>query len=139
MSRIKSYTVACIYCKKEFYPYSESKRKYCSIQCQQDLTKDNRIEEWLAGQKTAPKRKTLQYFLTKRDTYKCSVCSIKDWNGKNIVLEIDHIDGNSSNDLPENLRFICSNCHSQTSTFKGRNKGNGRWSRRQRFKKGKSW
>jgi ssDNA-binding Zn-finger/Zn-ribbon topoisomerase 1 len=42
---------------------------------------------------------------------------MNEWNGKSIVLEIDHIDGNSENNSPENLRFICPNCHSQLLSY----------------------
>lgn len=54
--------------------------------------------------------------------YKCNSCGISKWNNLPIVLELDHIDGNSHNHLKENLRFLCPNCHSQTSTYCGKNK-----------------
>ena len=54
---------------------------------------------------------------------KCSKCGLGTvWNNEPIVLELDHIDGDKSNNLLENLRVICPNCHSQTPTFRGRNK-----------------
>lgn len=49
---------------------------------------------------------------------------------KPLMLEVDHINGRNDINTSENLRLLCSNCHSQTPTFKARNKGNGRESRR---------
>ena len=54
--------------------------------------------------------------------YKCSVCGIKDWNGKSLVLQLDHINGDNRDNRIENLRFLCPNCHSQTETFCGKKK-----------------
>lgn len=47
----------------------------------------------------------------------CSECGIAEWNGKPLVLNLDHIDGNSFNHQLINLRILCPNCHSQTPTF----------------------
>lgn len=55
--------------------------------------------------------------------YKCSCCGIINWNGKPITLQLDHIDGNPHNHVLSNLRLLCPNCHSQTDTYCGRNKG----------------
>lgn len=52
----------------------------------------------------------------------CSCCKITDWNNKNLVMHLDHIDGNSHNHKLDNLRMLCPNCHSQTETYCGRNK-----------------
>lgn len=52
----------------------------------------------------------------------CSSCKLVEWLGKPIPLELDHIDGDNSNNSLENLRLLCPNCHAQTSTYRGKNK-----------------
>jgi 5-methylcytosine-specific restriction endonuclease McrA len=64
--------------------------------------------------------------LVEQRGYSCECCGISEWQGKPIVLECDHIDGNHKNNTPENLRLICPNCHSQTETYKNKNIGKGR-------------
>lgn len=49
--------------------------------------------------------------------YKCAICGIDKWNGKTLSLEIDHINGVNNDNRLENLRFLCPNCHSQTTTY----------------------
>lgn len=63
-------------------------------------------------------RKSLKKRLKDYKPYSCEVCSLQPfWNGKKLTLQIDHIDGDSWNNLIENLRFICPNCHTQTDTY----------------------
>ena len=57
-------------------------------------------------------------------TNKCEECGIVDWNGKKINMELDHIDGERTNHMRYNLRLLCPNCHSQTETYRGKNKKN---------------
>jgi Zn finger protein HypA/HybF involved in hydrogenase expression len=59
--------------------------------------------------------------------YKCIKCGCNGlWQGETIVLDLDHINGDNTDNRLENLRFLCPNCHSQTSTYKGRNKNTGK-------------
>lgn len=57
---------------------------------------------------------------------KCNKCGIDSWNGKPITLELEHKDGNHHNNERENLECLCPNCHSQTDTWRGKNKKNKR-------------
>lgn len=53
--------------------------------------------------------------------YECSVCGqLPMWNNLPLVLQVDHIDGDCTNNVLPNLRWICPNCHTQTGTFAGK-------------------
>ncbi len=53
---------------------------------------------------------------------KCYSCGIEPfWNGTDLSLQLDHINGNNRDNRIENLRILCPNCHSQTETFAGKN------------------
>ena len=48
----------------------------------------------------------------------CSECGLKPiWNKKKLTIQLDHIDGDRTNNSLLNLRLLCPNCHSQTPTF----------------------
>jgi 5-methylcytosine-specific restriction endonuclease McrA len=56
--------------------------------------------------------------------YECGLCRCDGtWLGMPLTLEVDHIDGDYRNNLIDNLRFLCPNCHRQTPSFAGRSKG----------------
>ena len=58
---------------------------------------------------------------------KCSICGIPpNWNGMELTLILDHIDGDASNDSENNLRFVCPNCDSQLETYKSKNRNSAR-------------
>jgi hypothetical protein len=56
--------------------------------------------------------------------YVCAECGqLPEWNGKPLILQVHHINGDPTDSRPENLQFLCPNCHTQTDTFAGRNCG----------------
>ena len=55
---------------------------------------------------------------------KCNRCKISEWLGEKLTLEVEHIDGNHTNNERTNLEALCPNCHSLTPTWRGRNKSN---------------
>lgn len=77
-------------------------------------------------------RKFRRYYLQKYK-HQCFICKRYKWNGQEIPLVLDHIDGKSNNWNVVNLRLICGNCDMQLPTYKNKNKGFGRAYRRNRY------
>lgn len=82
----------------------------------------------ILGQVSGPV--ALRAWLIRERGRRCERCGNTHWLTQPIPLELDHINGNSTINMPDNIRLLCANCHSLTPTFKARNKGNGRASRR---------
>jgi len=52
---------------------------------------------------------------------RCEQCGISEWRGKPLKMQLHHINGDGLDNRLENLELLCANCHSQTSTYGGRN------------------
>lgn len=113
-------------------PVYKPVNKFCDecIKTNKHVRKNTSLEDCKSDQ-------SRKKFLLKTQEHKCEVCLNTIWNSKPIPLELDHIDGNHMNNIKENLRLICPNCHAQTITYKARNKGNGRKHRRIRYEQDK--
>ncbi len=95
--------------------------KYCNIHCQNQHNWETKVLPNIENGKCKDSKTQRKYLSLKRG-YKCEFCDMFKWLGKNLVLQVDHIDGNPDNNFPDNLRLLCPNCHSQTPTYKGGNK-----------------
>jgi 5-methylcytosine-specific restriction endonuclease McrA len=92
----------------------------------------------LSGRKLPLRRKTIDQYLTKNSTVQsnklrkylleenifqpvCMSCGLSEWLSNKIPLELDHINGDNTDNELCNLRLLCPNCHALTPTYRGRN------------------
>lgn len=118
----KMKTYKCLHCKKTNDIKSNKTNKFCNNTCQQEYRLYNetfgRVEN---NQVRDPG--TLKRYLERTRGLNCECCGISNvWNNKPLTLHLDHINGDSDNNFPINLRLLCPNCHSQTDTFAGKKK-----------------
>lgn len=113
--REKRRTKACLYCGSTII---KSRNKFCNTDCwrrYKSVCRRNMLEGGSIKQ-----NKCIRVALSEKYGGKCSECGQSSvWNGKPLVLQVDHIDGNSDNNIESNLRLLCPNCHTQTETFGG--------------------
>ena len=71
---------------------------------------------------TADQRTLRKWYIKGNYTlYVCSICGQKPiWNGKDLTLILDHINGHNHDDRLENLRWVCPNCNQQLPTTNGK-------------------
>lgn len=149
---IYPYMKHCEYCSKEFQcpnPYNGKEQRFCSRSCSTTHHYKTRTPEQLqeisdrqkksainyhknnqsipifsktSNNKTIPTYKAIKKYIFNEQNKCCNKCGLDTWLGLPITLELEHKDGNTRNNLRENLELLCPNCHSQTPTWKGRNR-----------------
>ena len=106
--------------------------KYCSHKCQVERQHKVYVEKWLVSEMPGGSwcgvSDHVKRWLTETRGNKCEECG---WDKKHPVsgrvpVQVDHIDGDPYNHRPENLKLLCPNCHSLTTTFGNYNRGKGR-------------
>lgn len=88
---------------------------------------------WSKGKQTKDwsdysKMESIKPHLIKEVGHICEHCKRTEWEDHRIPLEVDHIDGDRTNNERDNLRLLCPNCHALTPTWRGRNARNNNFS-----------
>lgn len=86
----------------------------------QGWNKGEQLKDW----KDYNKVSSIKPHLITMRTHSCENCKQTEWMGKKIPLEVDHIDGDRTNNEYANLKLLCCNCHALTPTWRGRKNNN---------------
>lgn len=113
---------------------------YCTPECNQIHKTQLRFEQIESGDITLDPRQYKKYLIHKHGAkcMRCGWCEVNPTSG-NVPIELEHKDGDSSNNSLDNLELLCPNHHALTPTYKALNKGNGRHKRMERYNEGKSY
>ncbi len=127
----------CLQCDKKC---SRHAVKYCSNKCQFEY-ESKAIMNKIENGDTKQSHKMYKRYLILKHGEKCMECGWSEVNpfSNKVPIELEHIDGNSSNNKLSNLKLLCPNHHALTATYKALNKGNGRHNRKLRYQEGKSY
>lgn len=88
----------------------------CNHWVGQAWNKGQRLKDW----SNYTKSKSAKNHLIKEKGHKCESCGLSEWMGLPIVLEIEHVDGNRTNNEISNLKLLCCNCHAMTPTWRNK-------------------
>lgn len=118
-------------CKNCGKHLSRKVRITCSNKCKYIYLQNSYIERWLKGEENGMRGTSISRYIKRYLFDKYPKCILCDWDKihpitKRVPLEIDHADGDHTNNKIENLRVVCPNCHSLTSTYRNLNSGYGR-------------
>lgn len=86
------------------------------------IRKENHKKQILTSNYEDLSFESLRFRILYEQQNKCNRCDLDEWLGQELILELEHIDGNNKNNNRDNLEMICPNCHSLTKTWRGRNK-----------------
>lgn len=120
----------CLICSADI----PKENTFCSLACFHEHQYRKYIDDWKAGKKNGSIGKSwveesrhVRRYIFEKYGSKCAECGWHEINPytRTIPLEIEHIDGDATNNAEENLILLCPNCHSLTKTYRGANKGNG--------------
>ena len=93
--------------------WTQEKRRVAALKRSETMLKKSELLSWEEAGITVKRQR-----VKTEQNEKCNKCGIKEWRGKWIVLEIEHIDANPNNWERSNVEGLCPNCHSQTKSWR---------------------
>ena len=115
-----------------------AENRFCSRRCAQEQAYKTYVDRWLRGLESGVTRNGdsvstyIRRYIAERDgkaCRRCGWCEVHPVTG-NVPVHLEHIDGDCTNNRPENLCWLCPNCHSLTPTFGSLNIGRSKRSKR---------
>jgi len=127
-------TSQCKYCGNDVVSGGKYTRVFCNMACANGYRAKERVDAWWSGTHDGlnatgtATAKWVRQALIERFGEQCSECG---WNETHpttgrVPIELDHIDGNWLNALPENVRLLCPNHHALTPTYRWLNSAKAR-------------
>lgn len=128
--RVKIREFLCLNCNTQFSYRRSGGNKFCNMKCAGEYNRKQSIINWLSGNVvgwTGQARNLKRFIREYLKGSRGSACIKCGWDERhpvdgNSLTEINHIDGDAENCVPENLEILCPNCHSMTYNYKARNK-----------------
>ena len=126
-------------CKHCNVPLDGSALDYCNNKCKSALRRKQQIDSWLSGDiasainSDGSLKSSVRDWLLETAGNKCEECSwskVHPVTGR-VPLQIDHQDGDHTNNVRSNLKVLCPSCHAMTPNYGSLNRGKGRESRRE--------
>jgi hypothetical protein len=97
---------------------------FCNRKCQIDFNQNEIYKKIDSGTyKVEPfgGNHVVKNYLILRRGYKCECCKLDVWMDQKMPLTVHHIDGDASNNHPDNIQLLCWNCHSLTDNYGSKN------------------
>lgn len=104
-------------CTEHFLGNSWAKGKPGSRKLQ-----DNLETVWVKGRLCSSSKLRRRLIRERLFEAKCMKCGIDEWMGQPAPLELEHKNGDNTDNRLENLEILCPNCHAQTPTYRGKNR-----------------